>query len=72
MGFGGSVAAMITSLKNNARKRKTLYDNKGLVRWGYQIHNQVALFRSRCHMAGLLKMYRRMFFSDFSLRTMWS
>ena len=31
MGFGGSVAAMITSLKNNARKRKTLYDNKDLV-----------------------------------------
>lgn len=28
MGFGGSVSAMITSLKNNARKRKTLYDNK--------------------------------------------
>ena len=30
MDFGGSVAAMITSLKNNARKRKTLYDNKDL------------------------------------------
>lgn len=29
MGFGGSVSAMITTLKNNARKRKTLYDNKG-------------------------------------------
>lgn len=29
MGFGGAVQAMITSLKNNARKRKTLYDNKG-------------------------------------------
>ncbi len=71
MGFGGSVAAMIASLKNNARKRKTLYDNKDLVRRGYQIHNQEA-FRSRCHMAGLLKMYRRIFFSDFSLRTMWS
>ena len=28
MGFGGSVSAMITTLKNNARKRKTLYDNK--------------------------------------------
>lgn len=28
MGFGGSVQAMITSLKNNAHKRKTLYDNK--------------------------------------------
>jgi|GEM_PF-1042273 len=24
----GAVSAMITSLKNNARKRKTLYDNK--------------------------------------------
>jgi uncharacterized protein YdcH (DUF465 family) len=28
MSFGGAVSAMITSLKNNARKRKTLYDNK--------------------------------------------
>tara|TARA_X000000950_G_C13523735_1_gene500716 strand:- start:102 stop:416 length:315 start_codon:yes stop_codon:yes gene_type:complete len=28
VGFGGSVSGMITSLKNNARKRKTLYDNK--------------------------------------------
>ena len=28
MGFGGSVSAMITTLKNNARKRKTLNDNK--------------------------------------------
>lgn len=28
MGFGGAVSTMITSLKNNARKRKTLYDNK--------------------------------------------
>ncbi len=28
MSFGGSVAAMISSLKNNARDRKTLYDNK--------------------------------------------
>ncbi|GAA0871904.1 hypothetical protein GCM10009117_10500 [Gangjinia marincola] len=28
MGFGGSVAAMITSLKNNKRDRKTLFDTK--------------------------------------------
>lgn len=26
MGFGGSVAAMITSLKNNKRERKTRFD----------------------------------------------
>ena len=26
MSFAGSVSAMITSLKNNSRKRKTLYD----------------------------------------------
>ena len=26
MGFGGSVAAMIASLKNNKRDRTTLYD----------------------------------------------
>ncbi|TRZ41883.1 hypothetical protein [Robertkochia solimangrovi] len=30
MSFGGAVASMITSLKNNARDRKTLYDNKDL------------------------------------------
>ncbi len=28
MSFAGSVQAMITSLKNNGRQRKTLYDNK--------------------------------------------
>ena len=28
MSFAGSVQAMITSLKNNARKRNTLYDKK--------------------------------------------
>jgi len=28
MGFGGSVQAMITSLKNNKRDRKTIYDDK--------------------------------------------
>ena len=28
MSFGGSVAAMISSLKNNARDRKTMYDTK--------------------------------------------
>ena len=27
MSFGGSVSAMITSLKNNARTRKSLFDN---------------------------------------------
>jgi|GEM_PF-6534246 len=28
MSFGGSVAAMISSLKNNAHDRKTMYDTK--------------------------------------------
>jgi len=28
MSFGGSVSAMISSLKNNARKRKTIFDKK--------------------------------------------
>jgi len=28
MSFGGTVSSMITSLKNNARHRKTLYDKK--------------------------------------------
>ena len=28
MSFAGTVSAMITSLKNNARQRKSLYDNK--------------------------------------------
>lgn len=28
MGFGGSVQAMIITLKNNKRIRKTMYDNK--------------------------------------------
>lgn len=28
LSFGGAVSAMIASLKNNARKRKTLYDDK--------------------------------------------
>ena len=30
MSFAGTVQAMITSIKNNARDRKTLYDNKDL------------------------------------------
>ena len=30
MSFGGAVSAMITSLKNNSRDRKTLYDYKDL------------------------------------------
>ncbi|RXQ87283.1 hypothetical protein EO244_16525 [Ancylomarina salipaludis] len=32
MSFGGSVQAMISSLKNNSRDRKTLFDNKSLYR----------------------------------------
>lgn len=28
MSFGGAAQAMITSLKNNKRKRKTIYDNQ--------------------------------------------
>ena len=28
MSFAGTVSAMITSLKNNARQQKSLYDNK--------------------------------------------
>lgn len=28
MGFGGSVQGMITSLKNNKRERKSIYDDK--------------------------------------------
>jgi len=32
MSFAGSVSAMITSLKNNSRKRKTLYDKKLIYR----------------------------------------
>jgi len=30
MSFAGTVQAMITSIKNNARDRKTLYDSKDL------------------------------------------
>ena len=32
MSFAGTVSAMITSLKNNSRKRKTLYDKKYIYR----------------------------------------
>ncbi len=32
MSFAGTVSAMITSLKNNSRKRKTLYDKKFIFR----------------------------------------
>ncbi len=32
MSFAGTVSAMITSLKNNSRKRKTLYNKKYIYR----------------------------------------
>ena len=48
MGFGGSVAAMISSLKSNARSRKTTYDKKDKTfdRYGHEKKNRAIKTKS--------------------------